>query len=521
MGRILRDAGVEKLRGLTLEHAPTYSPLAHDRRAAGAAPLPGLDTIRGASGSGVLPRVRDYAAAYASGRTTPVEVGERLVAAIEASRAGRTPLGAVLASDAEDVRGQARASAQRWAAGKQLGPLDGVPVGVKDELDQLGYPTTVGTSFWGQSPARVDATVVARMRAAGALLFGKLNMNEIGINPDGANMTHGFVRNPHDPERDTGGSSSGSAAAVAAGLCPIAIGADGGGSVRIPAALCGVSGLKATFGRISEHGAAPLCWSVAHVGPLAASTEDLAIAYAVMAGADPRDPISLHQPAPSLEGFGALDVAGLRVGVDRQYFAHAAPEVVAAGEAALAVLERAGARLVEVELHELDASRIAHAITILTEMVTAVARHGPDAEFTIPTRINLAIGRSFSSADYVRAQQVRTAAIADLSAALGRADVIATPTTARTAPRIPVDHAREGWSDLTSVTQVMRYAFLGNLTGFPAVTTPVGYDARGLPIGLQLMSRPWAEHTLLRAASVLESRLEQRRARVYFDVFGR
>ncbi len=521
MGKILSDAGVDRLRAEVLEEAPTYAPIAHDQRAAGRAPLPPIDQIRGVDGlPPPLARVRDYTAAYAAGRATPEAVAERLRSAIEASRAGDEPLGAVLASNADEFMAMARASALRWAEGRPLSPLDGVPVGIKDELDQAGYPSTVGTTFMGAAPATHDATVVARLRAAGALLFGKLNMNEIGINPDGGNMHYGRVRNPYDLARDTGGSSSGSAAAVAAGLCPIAIGADGGGSVRIPAALCGVAGLKATYGRISEHGAAPLCWTVAHVGPLAATVEDVALAYAVIAGPDPRDPMSLHQPPPSLEGFGAARLDGLRVGVYRPWFEHAAPAVVERCRAALAHLEAAGARLVDVELHGLDATRVAHAVTILTEMRTAMDRFGEAARFGIPTRINLALARAFSATDYVLAQQVRTRAIADLSKALEVADVIATPTTAISAPRVPVRDDRAGWSDLQSVTEVMRYAFLGNLTGFPALTVPVGHDPDGLPVGLQLMGRPWAEHTLLTAGSVVEAQVERRRAELWFDVLG-
>ena len=170
----------------------------------------------------------------------------------------------MIAVNRDDVMKQAREATQRIKAGKPLSIFDGVPVAVKDELDMVPYPTTVGTSFLGKSPAKEDATVVARMRAAGALLVGKTNMHEIGINVTGLNPHHGTTRNPYNTDHFTGGSSSGSATAVAAGLVPVAIGADGGGSIRIPASFCGVFGLKPTFGRVSEHGAAPLCWSVAH-----------------------------------------------------------------------------------------------------------------------------------------------------------------------------------------------------------------------------------------------------------------
>ncbi len=215
-----------------------------------------------------------------------------------------------------------------------------------------------------------DATVVARLRAAGALLIGKANMHEIGINPNGANAHYGAARNPYDTARDPGGSSSGPAAAVAAGLCPIAIGADGGGSIRIPASLCGLVGLKPTFGRVSEAGAAPLCWSVAHIGPLGATVEDVALAYGLIAGPDTRDPNSQRQPAVGLAGWNdRLTWHGLTVGVYRPWFRHAAPAVVAANEAMLAQFERAGAQVREIVVPELDAMRLAHIIIILSENV--------------------------------------------------------------------------------------------------------------------------------------------------------
>lgn len=520
--KILRDAGVEKLRALTLDEVPTFLPLSRDLRAAGQAPLQALDDlVRAPAPALPLHRVRDYAEAYRSGRTTPTRVAEALLAAIEATRVSAQPLGAVVACHADEVRREAAASTARWAAGAPKSVLDGVPVGVKDELDQAGYPTTVGTRVLGHTPAAHDATVVARLRAAGALLFGKLNMNEIGINPDGGNMHHGLVRNPHDLSRDTGGSSSGSAAAVAAGLCPIAIGADGGGSVRIPAALCGVSGLKATFGRISEHGAAPLCWSVAHVGPLAASIEDVALAYAVVAGADPHDALSGAQPPPSLEGLGRTSLDGLRLGVYRPWFDHAEPAVVQRCRAGLDILVRAGAQVVDIELPGLDAIRTAHALTILTEMATAMSRLGaPHSSYALPTRVNLALGRAFASTDYVRAQQVRTRLLTMLERAYERVDLIVTPTTARTAPPIPVSDARAGWSDLSSVTEVMRYAFVGNLSGYPAISVPVGADEAGLPVGLQLMARPWAEHLLLSTAAVVERERPPSRAKLWFDLLA-
>ena len=268
---LLKQGGFDRFKAARLEEPPTFYPLVHAAVPA-AAPLPPaeLEPALGSHVPGVVFRtVRDYARAYRDGTITPEEVARRVLDAIAASDAGERPLRAFIASDREDVLGQARAAAARIRAGRPLSLLDGVPVAVKDEVDQTPYPTTVGTTFLGRGPCAEDATSVARLRVAGALLIGKANMHEIGINPNGANAHYGPARNPYDPARDSGGSSSGPAVAVAAGLCPVSLGADGGGSIRIPASLCGMVGLKPTFGRISEHGAAPLDWSVAHLGPSA------------------------------------------------------------------------------------------------------------------------------------------------------------------------------------------------------------------------------------------------------------
>jgi Asp-tRNA(Asn)/Glu-tRNA(Gln) amidotransferase A subunit family amidase len=187
--------------------------------------------------------------------------------------------------------------------------LDGVPVPVKDEVEMLPFGTTVGTRFLGKTPAKQDSTVVARMRATGALMVGKCNMHEIGIGVTGLNPHHGTVRNPYNINHHTGGSSSGPAAAVAAGFGPVAIGADGGGSIRLPSGFCGVVGLKTTYSRVSEFGAAPLCWSVAHLGPIAGTARVVAMGFAILAGADHNDPHTHNQPEISMDGFSQLDLS--------------------------------------------------------------------------------------------------------------------------------------------------------------------------------------------------------------------
>ena len=465
----------------------------------------------------------DFVTAYTEGRTDPEAVAERVLEATAASEKLSPAMRVFIAQRAEDVRALAKASAERYRAGAPLGPLDGVPVAVKDEIDQRPYPTTVGTRFLGKEPVSVDGEPVARLRAAGALLIGKANMHEIGIGVTGLNPHHGAARNPYDPAHATGGSSSGPAAAVAAGLCPLAVGADGGGSIRLPASLCGIVGLKATYGRVSEHGAAPLCWSVAHVGPMAATVRDCALGYAAMAGPDDKDPNTRHQPAPTLEAVADGDLTGKRIGVYRPWFEDAAPEIVAAAQQAVDQLVAAGATIVDVEIPELDLLRSVHIITIVSEMAAAQARYydAHRKDYGLDTRLNLVLARrGLRAADYVEAQRHRVRLSGHFARALEKADAIATPMTARTSPPLNEKALRTGESDLVTTEQVMRFAPAANLTGQPALSVPVGYDDSGLPMGLQLIGRPWEEHLLLRLAAVVEAAVERRAPKVHYPLLG-
>ncbi len=513
---LFQNMGLTALRERQFDEPPTLLPIhsvgapsgeprtvtADEWPAAPAAPGPGFR----------FATVHDYARAYRAGEITPEEVAQRVWTAVEASEADDPPLRAIIAIDREELLAQARQSTQRIRAGQPLSVFDGVPVAVKDEVDMRPYPTSVGTAFLGAAPCRDDSTVVARMRAAGALLIGKANMHEIGLGVTGLNTIHGTPRNPYAPDHYTGGSSSGPATAVAAGLCPVAIGADGGGSIRIPASFCGVVGIKPTFGRISEHGAAPLCWSVAHLGPLAATATDAALAYAVLAGPDAHDPRSWHQPAPTLAGWQRVELDDLTLGVYWPWFRHASAEVVAACEALLAQFERMGARLREVTLPDLEAGRVAHTITIVGEMSQGLGhtyaqhyrQHGLDV------RTNLALGRTFTARDYILAQRVRTRMMNHFQRALAEVDAIVTPSTGLAAPPILPAALVHGESDLTTLVEIMRFATPPNMTGLPAISFPAGYTGGGLPIGMQVIGRPWQEPMLLRLALAAEQVVERR-----------
>ena len=346
---LFESAGINWLRKQAYDEPPTHHPIHFTgelQKEAFAVPEKEWPSEASATKGFQFASVHDFAKAYRNGTTTPEEVAKKVLRAIKNSDKGDTPMKAFIAVNHDDVMRQARESTIRIKAGKALSIFDGVPVAVKDEIDMTPYPTTVGTSFLGKTPAKEDSTVVARLRSAGALLIGKTNMHEIGINVTGLNPHYGTTRNPYNPNHFTGGSSSGSATAVASGLAPVAIGADGGGSIRIPSSFCGLVGLKATFARVSEYGAAPLDWSVAHIGPLAGSATDAALTYAVIAGPDPKDPTSLHQPLPSLEGWDNKNLKGLKLGIYWPWFRHADAETVAACEAMLKEYEKMGCEIV-------------------------------------------------------------------------------------------------------------------------------------------------------------------------------
>lgn len=516
-----KDFGITDLRNAPLDEAPTLLPL-HRSIVSKDSSRPALPTNQINSPPSVpFTSVGDYTRLYRSGRLSPEDVFPRVVKAIDDSEKQVPALKAFIAWDRIDALSQAaRESTNRYRNGTPLGPLDGVPIAIKDELDMVPYPTSVGTRFLGRRAAEKDATVVSRLRTAGALLIGKTNMHEIGILPSGINPHFGAVRNPYDPAYDAGGSSSGSAAAVAAGICPASVGCDGGGSIRVPASFCGVIGLKPTYGRVSEYGAAPLCWSVAHVGPIGATSEDVEVLYSAIAGPDPADSITLFQP-PLEVVRRDTDLRGMRIGIYRPWFSDADSEIVAACERVLQEYVKLGAEILDIGIPNLNLILVAHGLTILTEMAVNMSRCGVyQRELGQRTRLLLAIIKTTTSLDYVQAQRVRTRAISDFLSALKTVDVIATPTAPITAPEIKDDELPEGAWSAEQTMETLRFVSPANFTGLPAISIPVGYDRGGLPIGLQVMARPCEEALLLRLAYISESFLQRRLPRVHWRLVG-
>ncbi|KAL3130473.1 hypothetical protein ABBQ38_008292 [Trebouxia sp. C0009 RCD-2024] len=446
--------------------------------------------------------------AYSCGRQTPSAVAARLLARIKTLQ----DMAIFIACDAQDVLQQAAESSLRYQRQSPLSPLDGVPYAVKDMLDALPYETTCGTTYMSsQYQVQQDHPMVAAMRATGAILLGKTNMHELGVSPIGLNMHFGIPCNPHNPSCFAGGSSSGSAAAVAAGLCPFAIGNDGGGSIRVPAACCGVVGLKPTWGRDSIVGGPRGVKSLVSTGPIAATVADAAIMYAVTGNAGtkhlgPVPPVRL--PKKLADGTERDPMHGQRLGIFWDWFNDAAPEVVDTCKAAVNSLCAKGAEVVPISIPELDAARVAHVYTFgseaaschMQELQTPSLRRQMAAD----VRVTLGISQSFKAQQFVQGQRIRSRMVTYMEKAFQEVDFIVTPTIPDAAPPIQPDVHQAGESDLSTVGWLMRFVFLSNFTGHPAISVPVGHTTQGMPIGLQLIGRPWAEAELLFAGSVAQ-----------------
>ncbi|KAF7237565.1 Fatty acid amide hydrolase [Varanus komodoensis] len=305
-----------------------------------------------------------------SGELTPLQVAKNIIAALQDDEKSSLSIRAIVQWNQQEIIKMAEDSTARYKRKQPLSLLDGIPVCLKEEIKVVPYHHRSGTEYLGLEPESEDATVTIKLRKAGAIIIGASNMHELGIGTTGCNPNrfHGTARNPYNPHHFTGGSSSGSAAAVAAGLCPLALGTDGGGSVRIPASFCGIVGLKGTFGRISAFGCHPLSYSTVSLGPLCVSVADAAIAYAILAGPDPLYPYGLCQPKPSLSEVITSDLKGLKLGIDWNLFKACDAEILDACQKAVEFLKGFGASVVDLSLPEMEEVRVAHVICILSEM---------------------------------------------------------------------------------------------------------------------------------------------------------
>ena len=445
--------------------------------------------------------IADLSARIAAGSISPVEVTEQLLARIERLD-GRLNTYITLMSDA--ARRAAREAEEAIGAGDHRGPLHGVPVAVKDLFATRGVTTTSGSLLFAERVPDHDAAVVERLRRAGAVLVGKTNLHELAFGTTSANPHYGPVRNPWDTACHPGGSSGGSAAAVAAGLAYGALGSDTGASIRQPAACCGIVGLKPTYGLVPRHGCFPLAWSMDHVGPMTRTVRDAALMLGVLAGDDPRDPASVAHPVPDyLEGL-ERGVEGSRIGVVRAYFFERCdPEVAGAVEAALDVFCGLGARLEDVSLPEMEAARAAGEVILFTEAAAlhAAARRKRPECFSDELGALLEMGGLYTAVQYVQAQRVRRVLSEQTARALSGLDALVMPTVP--IPATPIEDDPPGHASLRP-----RNTIVFDLVSLPAISIPCGFTSSGLPVGLQIVSKAFDEPGVLRVAHAYEQATE-------------
>ena len=426
---------------------------------------------------------------------SPVELTQAFLERIEAVD-GRLKSYVTLLSDI--ALEEARAAEAEISRGSYRGPMHGIPVALKDLYDTKGVRTTAQSKVMEHRVPTEDATTTRMLREAGAVLLGKLAMHEFAL---GGPQTSLFdqARNPWNLDYVTGGSSSGSGAAVAAGLCMGSLGSDTGGSIRGPASFCGIVGLKPTYGRVSRHGVVPLSWSLDHCGPMTWTVEDAALMLRAIAGHDHKDPTTSHAPVPDYAASLREDIRGLTIGVPRHYFFDAEsgvdPETVAAVDKALADLEGLGAHLEEVTVPSLEYASIANTVMMLSEAFTYHQANliSQPQNFGEIVRTRFYLGGLFTAGDYVQAQRARSRIKREFAETLQRVDVVAMPTSVSPAFT---------FQGVDPLAMAEKPSFTGpfNQTGMPAISVPCGFNEAGLPLGLQIAGKPFDEATVLRVA---------------------
>ncbi len=462
-----------------------------------------------------------------AGEITSVEITERVLENIES----RDPLiNAYLLVLADEALRTAERVDRKVGAGEPIHVLSGIPVALKDVLCMAGTETTCASRILKGFTAPYDATVVEKLRAVDAVLIGKTNLDEFAMGSSTENSAFGLTRNPWDPERAPGGSSGGSAAAVAAGEAIAALGSDTGGSIRQPAAFCGLVGVKPTYGRVSRYGLIAFASSLDQIGPLTKDVKDSAVLMNVIGGHDPRDSTSAEIECPDFTSDLGKDIKGLKIGIPREYFQEGIDaEVVDSVMNAVEVLERLGAERLEISLPHYSYAVAVYYIVAPAEASSNLARYDgvkygyrspePDAlvdmyyktksegfGLEVKRRIMLgtfALSSGYYDAYYLKAQKVRTLIKSDFDKALQQCDIVVTPTTPTPAFKIgeKIDDPLQMYmSDVCTLSL--------NLTGLPGIVAPCGFSREGLPIGLQIIGKPFDEQTLFRAAYAYEQSVD-------------
>ena len=500
--------GMNALRQLTQEATgplpASFAPIAA-RPARNIAPYDFGPPPKAAAPWGALEIARRFAASDIS----PTHLTERTIETAYALGRDEPSSNPFCVIDEKQARHAAQASSERYANGQSLGLLDGIIVPIKEEMHARGLPTRLGTRSIANVPSRVDSTVVARLRAAGAIVSFQTAMTEYGLSPLGGNMFRAMPRNPYNRAHLAGGSSTGSAVSVAIGMSPLALGCDGGGSIRVPAAFTGLFGLKPSFGRIPMTGHGMRSGnSVTAVGPIASSSHDLALFVEATAGADPEDVISRSQPelepGELLRALGR-GVRGLRIGIDEDQWSLSPENATRKAREALEALAKEGATLVSVSSRLAQHAPAIGYLTLAIEAVAALLEERDHLDEMSPdVQLLVSVVTGFEADDYVLAQRLRGALRREAIGLFADIDLLALPSVGGPPPKVSELEEAMGFVDPVALDEVSRYVYVASLCGLPAGTAPVGFDDQGLPLGLQIIGDAWDEASVLQTLAHLE-----------------
>lgn len=448
--------------------------------------------------------ITELAPRIESGDLSPVDLVEAALARISQLN---PDLNAFLNVWRDRALEDAHTAEKTISSGGYIGPMHGMPVGLKDLIDVAGHETTGGSKVLAGNVAETDATVVKRLKESGAILMGKLNLVEFAFGTTGLNPHTGDVKNPWDTTRITAGSSSGSAAAVASGMIPAALGTDTGGSVRMPASLCGIAGLKPTYGRVSRAGVLDLSWSMDHIGPMTRTTADCALMMNVLAGYDSRDPASSGEPVPDFTTGLSEGLEKLKIGIPTDYFFTDSvdPEIIAAVRAAIELMADNGAEIIDLPMPWVDKGR---AINLGVIMPEAVAVHekmlSEHADLYTPAvRSRIQAGFNIPAIDYVRAQRARQWFNHQMVESMDQVDVLVTPTVPVQTPTIAECTPSPG--NPGSGSELPMFTGVFDVTGQPSHSIPCGFTVAGMPIGMMITGHPFDEVAVLRVGNAYEN----------------
>jgi aspartyl-tRNA(Asn)/glutamyl-tRNA(Gln) amidotransferase subunit A len=448
--------------------------------------------------------ITEAAAALRSGKTTSAAL---TAAAFERIREMNPKLNAMQNLMEESAVARAQQADAELGRGTDLGPLHGIPIALKDLFATRGVLTTGGSKLFANHVPAYNDAVVDKLAVAGAVVVGKAGMHELAYGVTSNNIHFGAIRNPCDPECIPGGSSGGSASAVASGMVFMAMGSDTGGSIRIPAAYCGIAGMKPTYGRVSKYGVMPLGYTLDHMGPLARSVRDCALVLEAIAGHDPRDPTTSRRPVPKLVPETGCSIRGVRIGLPENfYLERLSPDVDVAVRAAFYRAESLGADIVPVKVPDIAALNAVARVILLAEASAALEPYLTSRRGEIGAEVLALLdqGRLVPATDYINAQRLRRTMRWEFNQLWKQVDCLFTPTTPITAPRIgntTVEIQGETQDTRLATTRFMRGI---NVLGLPALSIPCGRDQRGLPIGLQIVGKAYDEATVMRVGAAIE-----------------